>query len=431
MQVSAKAFLLWMLLHASNEREVYAFISRNVICVSQSPHVTFRPHLDACRSSSSSRSSYGRRNGRLFVESSSSAMEESSSPSVEQDDGIIGSIDDDDDDVDDDVPKEDETVEDKDELSPKELIQSIQNEIDTNFMKELLEGLKGEDEGENDKAMACLPKPFSGAMLVHDESSKIIGRGITDYNNGCVQNCLSNTGMITIAPLKEWAVTFSSRKEKELMKDCTLYLTLEPSSARKGSMVPSETRLIEECGVGRVVVGALDPIEEARSKGCSALHTAGIDVIAGVAEEECFELIADYSKLVNSKLSRRGRRHFELTGRPLGYLHCSVIDSDDAEAFERSGNAFARDLGGALPLSERLYGTYEIAPPPEQIWAGAKDDDDLFDLEEQYNMALEEDDDEKEEDVSLDEDEMLKPFGEMKLERNPMMPFYESVDGKR
>ena len=260
MQVSAKAFLLWMLLHISNEREVYAFVSRNVI-VSQSSHFTFRqPRQDACRSSSSY---YYRRNGRLFVESSST--EESSSPSVEQEDGIVSK---EEDEV---VASGEETVEneDEDEVSPEELIQSIQNEIDTNFMKELLEGMKGEDEEENDKAMACLPKPFSGAMLVHDESSKIIGRGITDYNNGCVQNCLSNTGMITIAPLKEWAVTFSSRQEKELMKDCTLYLTLEPSSARKGSMVPSETRLIEECGVGRVVVGALDPIEEARSKGCS------------------------------------------------------------------------------------------------------------------------------------------------------------------
>jgi hypothetical protein len=47
----------------------------------------------------------------------------------------------------------------------------------------------------------------------------------------------------------------------------------------------------------------------------------------------------------------------------MGHLHCSVIDSDDAEAFIRNGNSFGKNFGGQH-LSYRDFGTFEIAPPP-------------------------------------------------------------------
>jgi hypothetical protein len=40
------------------------------------------------------------------------------------------------------------------------------------------------------------------------------------------------------------------------------------------------------------------------------------------------------------------RKHFESFGRPLGFLHCSVVDSDDVESFARNGNTFGKDFGG-------------------------------------------------------------------------------------
>lgn len=49
--------------------------------------------------------------------------------------------------------------------------------------------------------------------------------------------------------------------------------------------------------------------------------------------------------------------------KPMGHLHCSVIDSDDAEAFIRNGNSFGKNFGGQH-LSYRDFGTFEIAPPP-------------------------------------------------------------------
>jgi len=40
------------------------------------------------------------------------------------------------------------------------------------------------------------------------------------------------------------------------------------------------------------------------------------------------------------------RKHFNSFGRPLGFLHCSVIDSDNVESFARNGNTFGKDFGG-------------------------------------------------------------------------------------
>ncbi len=40
------------------------------------------------------------------------------------------------------------------------------------------------------------------------------------------------------------------------------------------------------------------------------------------------------------------RKHFEKFNRPLGFLHCSVVDSDDVESFARNGNSFGKDFGG-------------------------------------------------------------------------------------
>jgi hypothetical protein len=94
----------------------------------------------------------------------------------------------------------------------------------------------------------------------------------------------------------------------------------------------------------------------------------------------------------------------------MGHLHCSVIDSVDAEAFARNGNTFGKNFGGKH-LSYRDFGTYEIAPPPELIWANSIEEDEEF---------------------SSDADDFFMEF-EMEdrqetLSGNPMMPFYEQVD---
>ena len=99
--------------------------------------------------------------------------------------------------------------------------------------------------------------------------------------------------------------------------------------------------------------------------------------------------------------------------QPMGHLHCSVIDSDDAEAFARNGNSFGTNFGGQH-LSFRDFGMYEIAPPPESIWAedAGDDDDDEFtsEVDDFFNMEFEEED------------------AQENLGKNPMTPWYEQVD---
>jgi hypothetical protein len=99
----------------------------------------------------------------------------------------------------------------------------------------------------------------------------------------------------------------------------------------------------------------------------------------------------------------------------MGHLHCSVIDSDDAEAFIRNGNSFGKNFGGKI-LSYRDFGAYEIAPPPESIWASGEGNgvDDVFepDVDDYFfdNMDFEDED------------------AQENLGKNPMMPWYEQVD---
>lgn len=90
-------------------------------------------------------------------------------------------------------------------------------------------------------------------------------------------------------------------------------------------------------------------------------------------------------------------------------MHCSVINSNDADAFARNGNAFGKDFGGGQVLSMRDFGTYELAPPPESIWAAPEDSDDS-DWDTETLSFFEEDEEESE------------------LSGNPMMPWYEQVD---
>jgi len=183
------------------------------------------------------------------------------------------------------------------------------------------------------------------------------------------------------------------------------------------------TQLIELSGVSRVVIGTPDPVPERAGKGSQTLHRqSGLDVSMGtVLEEECRELVRPYTERSKSKLQIMARSHRARTGRPLGLLHCSVIDSDDVEAFAQLGNAFGKSFGGQT-LSFRDFGSYEMAPPPEYIWSedATTDGDTIF-----PGMDMEDDD---------DDDEDIDAFfgngasGKQSNGGNVIMPWYSQVD---
>jgi pyrimidine deaminase RibD-like protein len=272
------------------------------------------------------------------------------------------------------------------------------------------------------------PNPTVGAVLISSDG-QVLGLGRSTYAKDAIQDVLEQSGL-DITPLREWCVTWPSQssatwKLRDDLASATLYVTLEPISGRRGESLPPITQLIELSGVSRIVIGAPDPVPERAGNGAQALHRqSGCDVSMGrILTEECVTLISPYIERVNSKFHIMARNHRRRHGRPLGLLHCSVVDSDNIEAFAQMGNAFGTSFGGKT-LSFRDFGSYEMAPPPEHIWANDDDDVDDDAGKSFSGLAMSDDDD--------DEDEYGSFFGDTEEQKRSsdrvIMPWYDQVD---
>lgn len=126
------------------------------------------------------------------------------------------------------------------------------------------------------------PNPMVGAVLVYNgEGRKVIGEGILAegwherFGEGHAEvNCFKKAE--------------SQEPRVKSYKDCTLFVSLEPCSHY--GKTPPCAKLIIEKGVGRVVVGMLDPNPMVAGRGVAMLREAGIEVVVGVLEKECREL---------------------------------------------------------------------------------------------------------------------------------------------
>ena len=122
------------------------------------------------------------------------------------------------------------------------------------------------------------PNPMVGAVLVRNSDEKVLAEGWHErYGEGHAEvNCFKH--------LEE---TPALSHEKINMKDCTLFVSLEPCSHY--GKTPPCAKLIIDKGVGRVVVVMLDPNPLVAGKGIEMLRKAGIEVIVGVLEDQCRE----------------------------------------------------------------------------------------------------------------------------------------------
>ncbi len=77
-------------------------------------------------------------------------------------------------------------------------------------------------------------------------------------------------------------------KDKSLLKDATIYVTLEPCS-HFGKTPPCADLLIRS-EFKRVVIAQIDPFSEVSGRGIEKLRTAGIQVDCGILEKEANEL---------------------------------------------------------------------------------------------------------------------------------------------
>ena len=120
------------------------------------------------------------------------------------------------------------------------------------------------------------PNPMVGAVLVRDPNGEILAEGWHEkYGEAHAEvNC--------------FAEAERRMANGESYKDCTLFVSLEPCS-HYGKTPPCADLIIAK-GVGRVVVGMLDPNPLVAGKGVQKLREAGIEVVVGVLEDECREL---------------------------------------------------------------------------------------------------------------------------------------------
>ena len=114
------------------------------------------------------------------------------------------------------------------------------------------------------------PNPMVGAVLVHNDV--IIGEGYHQrYGEAHAEpnaiNCV---------------------KDKELLKQSTMYVNLEPCSYY--GKTPPCADLIVQSGIPRVVIGTLDPNPKVAGSGVEILCKAGVEVVVDVLPEECREL---------------------------------------------------------------------------------------------------------------------------------------------
>jgi len=122
------------------------------------------------------------------------------------------------------------------------------------------------------------PNPMVGAVLVRNSDGAILAEGWHEkYGEGHAEvNCFKNFE------------NTEYRVQNTDLSGCTLFVSLEPCSHY--GKTPPCAKLIIEKGVGRVVVGMLDPNPLVAGKGVQMLRDAGIEVVVGVLEAECREL---------------------------------------------------------------------------------------------------------------------------------------------
>ncbi|MFN7013481.1 MAG: bifunctional diaminohydroxyphosphoribosylaminopyrimidine deaminase/5-amino-6-(5-phosphoribosylamino)uracil reductase RibD [Bacteroidia bacterium] len=112
------------------------------------------------------------------------------------------------------------------------------------------------------------PNPLVGAVIVYNDT--IIGEGY--HRQFGKEHAEINA--------------INSVKDKNLLKESTIYVTLEPCS-HFGKTPPCADTIVQY-GFKQVVIGNIDPFEKVAGKGIEKLKAGEIDVITSVMEKECW-----------------------------------------------------------------------------------------------------------------------------------------------
>lgn len=115
------------------------------------------------------------------------------------------------------------------------------------------------------------PNPMVGAVIV-DPDGRIIGEG---WHRRCGEGHAEVNAVASVT-------------DKDLLKDCIMYVTLEPCSHY--GKTPPCADMIVRMGIPRVVIGTLDPFAKVSGRGVAKLLDGGVEVITGMLGDECRQL---------------------------------------------------------------------------------------------------------------------------------------------
>lgn len=113
------------------------------------------------------------------------------------------------------------------------------------------------------------PNPMVGAVIVAPDG-RIIGEG---WHRRCGEGHAEVNAVASV-----------SDADRPLLRESTIYVTLEPCS-HYGKTPPCSLLIINE-GIPKVVVGAGDPNPKVNGRGIRMLREAGIEVVTGVLARE-------------------------------------------------------------------------------------------------------------------------------------------------
>ncbi|BCZ19684.1 Riboflavin biosynthesis protein RibG [Helicobacter sp. NHP19-012] len=173
-------------------------------------------------------------------------------------------------------------------------------------------------------------------------------------------NALSSTPYPAhLDPLdKEANYRFLAQNHSGLFKDCTLVVTLEPCN--HFGKTPPCAALLEQVRPKRVVVGALETSAKA-SGGLKRLKQTGIEVLSGVLEKPCNDLLTPFMCLENKGAFNLFKIATRLDGSYLG-----KISGQESQIFTHNQRTIANHLiiSGKSVRTDRPTLNARLATPP-------------------------------------------------------------------
>lgn len=180
------------------------------------------------------------------------------------------------------------------------------------------------------------PNPLVGSVVVHN--GKIIGEGW--HKKAGEPHAEVNA--------------IQSVKNKELLKESTIYVNLEPCS--HFGKTPPCANLIIEHKIPNVVIGCMDSFSEVAGKGIEKLTNAGCKVTLNVLEKECLEINKRFFTFHNKK-----RPYIILKWAETADGFIAPLENDSKTAVAIS-NAYSRQLVHKYRTEEQaiLVGTQTV-----------------------------------------------------------------------